>query len=275
MGLSGPYRVVTTTSSGDANVDTVDGLQMLGVRSCLSDRRQPAFSFERVTAADGTVAGVMTIRSLQSTERVRRGMQHALRSIQTRPVDGIVVDLRDNRGGSTETVMHVLAPFAEGNVRLTRQKSWKISDPYKKYLEKNGLGPAAYQRARSGKVIDIEYDPEPLPRAPFRYDGPVAFLVGPRTFSAAVKLADIAQYYDIAVIVGTETGGRPSGFGEGYRFRLPHSGLQAMASTARFLRLDGTTAPRGVVPDVPVPDLQVGETDVALQTAVRVLGSGF
>lgn len=271
LGLEAPYRVATTHSDGQATVDTLEGLRMLGVRSCLSDNRKPAFSFGRVSDADGHVVGVMTINSLRSARRVRKGIENALRSIQNRPVDGIVIDLRDNRGGSTATVLHVLAPFTDRTVRLTAQKSWKISDTYKQYLKRRGLGPPAYQRARSGKVIDIEYEPQSLPSARFRYDGPVAMLVGPRTFSAAVKLADITQYYDIAPLVGSETGGRPSGFGEGYGFRLPNSGLRAMASTAEYVRLNGEREGKGVIPDVQVMDLQVGETDLAMQAAIQVV----
>jgi len=120
-------------------------------------------------------------------------------------------------------------------------------------------------------VIDIEYDPEPLPPVMYRFDGPVAMVVGPRTFSAAVKLADAAQHYGIATITGSETGGRPSSFGEGYRFRLPNSNLPAMASTAYFVRLNGRETNRGVLPDISVPDATIGTTDLALQAAIQSL----
>jgi len=273
MGLSTPYRVVTTSPEGTAHRDTVAGLTMIGVGSCFSNARRPAFQFERVTDDAARTVGVMTINSLAPTQRVRRGIQDALRTVQNAPVDGLVIDLRHNRGGSTETVMHVLAPFTDGPIRLTARKSWKISDPYKAYLKARDLGPAAYQRARSGKVIDIEYDPMPLPDTRFRFSGPIAILVGPRTFSAAVKLADVAQYYGIATIVGSETGGRPSGFGEAYPFRLPNSGFRAMASIAEYTRLNERQDGRGVIPDVPVPDMHVGTTDVAMATAVRLVSN--
>jgi C-terminal processing protease CtpA/Prc len=196
-------------------------------------------------------------------------MQNALRSVQADPVDGIVIDLRENHGGATQAAVHLLAPFTRQRVKLTRQKSWKISDTYKAHLRRQGLDGSGYLRARSGKVIDIEYDAEALPEARYRFDGPVSMVVGARTFSSAVKLADAAQHYGIATIIGSETGGRPSSFGEGYRFRLPNSNLQAMASTAYFVRLNGRESDRGVIPDVVVPDVTVGTTDLALQTAIQ------
>lgn len=281
LGLDGPFRVVTTdrpladirsmAPEAPVQVDTLAGLTMLGVRSCLASGRKPPVSFERVDAGNGRTVGVLTVRSLRHPRRVERGVQNALRSVERNPVDGIVIDLRENHGGATQAAVHVLAPFTRKKVKLTHQKSWKISDTYKEDIRRRGLDGNGYLRARSGKIIDIEYDPEPLPPAMYRFDGPVAMVVGPRTFSAAVKLADAAQHYGIATITGSETGGRPSSFGEGYRFRLPNSNLPAMASTAYFVRLNGRETNRGVLPDISVPDATIGTTDLALQAAIQSL----
>ena len=274
LGLSAPYRVITQTRESDgesARIDTVGGLRMLQVRSCLSDDRRPPVRYERVADGNQTI-GVLTVRSLAPSSRVERGVQRAFRAMAVEPVDGLVVDLRDNRGGSTRAAAEILAPLTRRPLRLTRRKSWKISDAYKADRRRRGAEEDdGYLRARSGRVIDIDYDAEPLPGTRYRFDGPVAFVVGPRTFSAAVKLADAAQHYGLATIVGTETGGRPSGFGEGYRFDLPNSGLRAMASTAHYLRLSGEDDGFGVVPDLRVPPLHIGNTDVALEAAVQVV----
>jgi hypothetical protein len=279
LGLDTPFRVATTNeplaevgsaaAEASVQVDTLRGLTMLGVQSCLAEGRKPPVSFERRDGPRGSTVGVLTVRSLTQPRRVEQGVQNALRSVEAEPVDGIVIDLRDNHGGATQAAVHVLAPLTRQRVKLTRQKSWKISDTYKAYLRRQGLDGSGYLRARSGKTIDIEYDAEALPKARYRFDGPVSVIVGARTFSAAVKLADAAQHYGIATIIGSETGGRPSSFGEGYRFRLPHSNLQAMASTAYFVRLNGQESNRGVIPDVAVPDVTVGTTDLALETAIQ------
>lgn len=279
LGLDAPFRVATTNeplaevgsmaAEASVQIDTLQGLTMLGVTSCLAEGRKPPVSFERKAGPNGSTVGVLTVRSLTQPRRVERGVQNALRSVQADAVDGIVMDLRENHGGATQAAIHLLAPFTRQRVKLTRQKSWKISDTYKAHLQRQGLDGSGYLRARSGKTIDIEYDAEALPEARYRFDGPVSVVVGARTFSAAVKLADAAQHYGIATIIGSETGGRPSSFGEGYRFRLPNSNLQAMASTAYFVRLNGREADRGVIPDVVVPDITVGTTDLALQTAIQ------
>jgi len=278
LGLSSPYRVVTRThgtAAESARIDTVGGLRMPQVRSCLSDDSGAPVRFERVDAGSETI-GVLTVQSLAPSRRSRTEIRRAFRTMETESIDGLVVDLRDNPGGATRMAVPILAPLTDAPILLTRRKSWKISDAYKAELRRRGADEDdGYLRARSGRVIDVDYDPKPLPKPPHRFDGPVAFVVGPRTFSSAVKLADAAQHYGLATIVGTETGGRPSSFGEGYRFDLPNSGLRAMASTAHFLRLNGKDDGRGVVPDLQVPPLHVGDTDVALQAAVQVVsGNG-
>jgi hypothetical protein len=84
-----------------------------------------------------------------------------------------------------------------------------------------------------------------------RFCGPVCFLIGRGTFSSAVMLANAAGDFDLATLIGEETGGVPNGFGEVYVFDLPHTHLEMGVSTARFVRANGDAAdPRGVLPDI-------------------------
>jgi len=109
-----------------------------------------------------------------------------------------------------------------------------------------------------------------------RYDGPVAFLVGPGTFSAASSLAAAVKEYRLALLVGEETGGQLNSFGEAYPFRLPRTQLAAQVSSARHVQPNGDASTLGgVVPDVLVRPAPGDKGDVVLEAAVaRLLSQG-
>jgi C-terminal processing protease CtpA/Prc len=103
------------------------------------------------------------------------------------------------------------------------------------------------------------------------FDGPVCVLIGGGTFSSAVDLADAIKTYRLATVIGEETGGRPSSFGEVYDFRTPIAGFLVGVSSAEFVRANGdTTDRRGVMPDIAVhrsaEDVRVGR-DPAIERA--------
>jgi C-terminal processing protease CtpA/Prc len=85
---------------------------------------------------------------------------------------------------------------------------------------------------------------------PFR--GPVFILIGTNTFSAAADLAAAAKDHGLAVLVGQESGGLASSYGESYRSTLPHTRLPLNVSFKYFLRPAGYDDGRGVIPDVAV-----------------------
>jgi C-terminal processing protease CtpA/Prc len=123
----------------------------------------------------------------------------------------------------------------------------------------------------TGQVGTMAIWPEPLPAAhkrsePF-FEGAVCLLTGPRTFSAAVVLADTVKAYHLATIVGEPTGGRPNMYSAQYEYELPHSRLYAAISAAYTVRASGDERDRStVVPDIDVsttaPDIRNGRDPV-------------
>jgi C-terminal processing protease CtpA/Prc len=86
-----------------------------------------------------------------------------------------------------------------------------------------------------------------------RYRGPVCLLIGSFTFSSAMMLANAVEDFDLAMLIGEETGAIPNDFGEVYPFDLPHTRLSAGVSSARFVRANGDAEDRhGVRPGIEV-----------------------
>lgn len=108
-------------------------------------------------------------------------MASALAQARLEPgLQGVVLDLRGNGGGSIEGAKEALAPFLPG-------------------------APLFPMRRRDG-TVELEFAPT-LARTD-HYAGPVAALVDPGTASAAEMIAGALRAYDRGVIVGDRTYGK-------------------------------------------------------------------
>lgn len=162
---------------------------------------------------------------------------------------GIILDLRDNGGGSTFVSDRIAGRFFSQPFIYGR-------DQFRARLPQRGW--------RS------HFDYRVAPRGPV-YRGPVVLLINELNFSAAeqfiVALADSGR----ATTVGRTTAG---GTGNPLTFRLPGGGL-ARFSTAAFYRNDGSLIEgAGIAPDLPVAwtveDVRAGR-DPDLAAAVQWL----
>ena len=175
-------------------------------------------------------------RDYRSTTRDVRRILHEL---QNEDIDGVVIDLRQNGGGSLQEAIDLTGLF--------------IPD-----------GPVVQVRNSRGNV-EIEEDSDPSQV----YDGPLAVLVDRYSASASEIFAGAMQDYGRAVVVGNPT------FGKGTvqtlvdlnRF-LPSAETtlgQLKLTVAKFYRINGSsTQNRGVTPDILFPTMissdEIGES---------------
>lgn len=157
-----------------------------------------------------------------------RDVQKLLAELKKEKVDGLVIDLRDNGGGSLTEAIELTGLFID-------------------------QGPVV-QVKDAGKRIQIESDPA----RGIVWDGPLAVLVNRASASASEIFAAAIQDYGRGLIIGEPT------FGKGTvqnlvdldmfaRGEKPGLG-QLKMTIAQFFRIDGgSTQHKGVVPDVKFP----------------------
>ena len=124
----------------------------------------------------------------------------------------------------------------------------------KQVYEKGLLGiPARLLRGRIFKYRSRLRKPHDMG---FRFDGRVYALIGPATFSSASGFAAVLEDFEIAMLVGEETGGLRECFGDCPRFTLPNSSLQFTVSHKLFFAPKPRPGDdkRGVVPDIAIND---------------------
>ena len=155
-----------------------------------------------------------------------------LKKLKAADVNGIILDLRNNSGGSLNDVVEMSGFF--------------IKD-----------GPIVQVKSREGKpYIHKDKNPEVL------YDGPLVIMVNHFSASASEIIAAALQDYDRAVIVGSN-----STFGKGtvQRFYDLDQGIRGYndlkplgnikMTVQKFYRINGgSTQLKGVIPDIVLPD---------------------
>ncbi len=193
---------------------------------------------EIIEAAEGVRLGVIEIPAfyrdfgaqaagVEDFRSTTRDVRRLLAELQAANVDGIIIDLRRNGGGSLSEATELTGLFIE-------------------------KGPVVQVKDSSGK-IEVERDPDPEQV----YAGPLAVLVDRNSASASEIFAGAIQDYSRGLILGEPT------FGKGTvqtlvdlgRFLRSREDIGRLRLTmAQFFRVQGgSTQHRGVMPDIVFP----------------------
>ncbi len=159
-----------------------------------------------------------------------RDVARLLAGLQQKGVEGVIIDLRDNGGGSLEEANQLTGLFIES-------------------------GPTVQIRHSNSRV-----ERKQKFRDDYYYTGPLLVLINRLSASASEIFAGAIQDYGRGLIVGTQS------FGKGTvqsLSELNHGQLKLTES--KFYRISGeSTQHRGVVPDIEFPSLydtdEVGES---------------
>ncbi|WP_417226051.1 carboxy terminal-processing peptidase [Amphritea sp.] len=144
-----------------------------------------------------------------------------INELKAEGIDGLIVDLRNNGGGSLREANELVGLF------ISRGPTVQIRDPLNR--------------------VNIQADLDPR----VAYNGPMAVLVNRLSASASEIFAGAIQDYQRGLIVGSQT------FGKGTVQTLAplHHG-QIKLTHAKFYRISGeSTQHKGVVPDVSLPTM--------------------
>ncbi|OTG68542.1 tail-specific protease [Acinetobacter sp. ANC 4470] len=177
--------------------------------------------------------GVIEIPSFYLNYRARRAgteyrsvsedTNNALKALAAKNVEGIIIDLRNNPGGSLEEVARML-----GQVIRT--------------------GPVVQIRDGSGNVSVFEDDDGGAQT----YAGPLAVMVNLASASASEIYSAAIQDYERGIVIGSTTTGK--GTAQVQLDTLAHG--QATLTQRKFYRVTGgSTQNKGVVPDIKLVDI--------------------
>jgi carboxyl-terminal processing protease len=220
-GIQGPGKTITLTrdkikldeqAAKSSIIEIPDSHKRIGVITL------PTFYIDFAAQASGE-------KDYKSTTR---DVKKLITDLQKQNIEGLVIDLRGNGGGSLSEALELTGLF--------------IKD-----------GPVVQTKDASGRV-DIDNDPDPS----ITYAGPMAVLVDRNSASASEIFAGAIQDYRRAIIIGEPT------FGKGTVQNVvdlnryshePGTDLGKLKTTiAQFFRITGSSNQfKGVIPDIIFP----------------------
>jgi carboxyl-terminal processing protease len=181
----------------------------------------PTFYFDFEAAARGD----------EDFKSSTRDVRKLLEELKEEEVDAVVVDLRNDGGGSLSEANQLVGLFID-------------------------TGPTVqirYSGLRNGFTRSFgDSDPEVV------YDGPLAVLVNRTSASASEIFAGAIQDYQRGIVLGGQT------FGKGtVQEIIPMSFGQVKLTRSKFYRISGeSTQHRGVLPDITFPDFYDAYDDI-------------
>ncbi len=245
----------TLTLSSDGGKHTKDIVVTRDKRSIKP--RHPLPSKPSLRLTDGNIA-ILTLPDFASSE-VRDFFDSVYPQILA--ADGLVIDIRNNGGGSSNHADYILRHLTADSIPTD---SW-TTPIYMPAFASWGREPEVYE-SPSELMPPIE---DKVP-----YLGPIAVIVDRGTFSAAEDFCAVFRGMHRGPIVGTPTGGST---GNGVRVLLTN-GISANICSKHDRMADGTEfVGVGIIPDIiaePTPESYFSDTDIVLQKAIASLSSG-
>jgi carboxyl-terminal processing protease len=159
-------------------------------------------------------------------------MQKEIEKLKAEKVNGMIIDLRNNGGGSLDDVVEIGGMFID-------------KGPIVQVKSRNAMAEALRDEV-SGTL----------------YDGPLAILVNQGSASASEILAAAMQDYKRGLIIGSTSFGKGTvqrifpleNFYQGDQSLLPFGSIKL--TLQKFYRINGgSTQLKGVTPDIAIPDL--------------------
>ncbi|MEM6533208.1 MAG: S41 family peptidase [Myxococcota bacterium] len=194
-----------------------------------------------------------TIRTFAASEGFYlRSFERLFRAIHDEAATGLVIDLRENDGGNTTVGSLLLSYVTQRPYRLFGAKRWRVSREMQEQIEQSGVeGFEEYLRANVGEWVNAVPTTKVFHEPAMRFDGPTVFLIGPRTRSAAMMVANAVEDFKLGLLVGRPPLSPPKYCGEVHSYRMSKSGLNAAISSASFTRANGDASnQRRVQPDI-------------------------
>lgn len=187
-------------------------------------------------------------------------VDEAYKNFMENDVKALLIDLRNNPGGTNSFSDPVIAWFADKPFRFASEFAIKVSPQSAAANEKR----LAISKQNDATSLQLKafYDsheygdtftmslPDAQPKAGKHFDKPVFVLVNRYSYSNAVSFAAIVQDYKFGTVIGEKTADLATTYGAMEHFDLSHTGITIGYPKALIIRPNGDTTPDGVTPDI-------------------------
>jgi hypothetical protein len=169
-------------------------------------------------------------------------VDESFKKINSHNVQTLIIDIRDNSGGNTDSASYLASYIASEPFRMVSQ--------VKERLNVDNRGLFNYKGSVGDILVDQWNDYVAPQKSQYRFEGNVFLLISPISYSSAIVFATTLKDNNMATLVGQATGGFANQTAQGNLFNLPNSELRGYVATRLLLRPSGDENVIGVQPDL-------------------------
>lgn len=211
-------------------------------------------------------------------KKYQQFIDSAFAKINERKSTNLIIDLRNNRGGDNSFSDYLVSYFANKSFKWNSSFSLKTSEFLKEQVRKNQDSTDAYWQQilmhKNGEVYHFEFaETQPQPQQK-RFAGKVYVLVNRQSHSQSAVAAAQIQDDQFGTIVGEETGDYPTLYASQFQYILPTTGIPVKIAKGYIVRVNRSTKPQGVIPDIEINDHLLDEHDEILDGLLKEIERG-
>jgi hypothetical protein len=248
LGFEGDYNVVLAYN-GNVFTRKISGATEMEFMRAYTQKVQPSpqpYSYYKLTDD----IGVIDFRSMNDEKRFGKFLDSTFTIIQNDKTQHLVIDIRNNGGGNSQ-LGDMLFDY------ITTKK-------YRQVVEA--------EIKKEGKVKHVKAGLQSPRKVANKFTGKTYLLTCHYTFSSANMLASAYKFYNMGTIIGEETGGVLTAFGDLVEITLPNTKLKAFCSHKKFVHPGADGELHGVKPDIEIipsqEDIQLGR-DAVMEYVVK------
>lgn len=190
--------------------------------------------------------------------------------------NNLIIDIRDNMGGSSTFSDEMIAYIADKPFKFCSKFSVKTSKITKDYWKQVNDTSLNFLKTPILNISDGETFDVTIPEHSFRNDslkfcGKVYVLINRYSYSQTSAIATQVQDYQFGVLIGEGTAQIPTNYGSTHQFELPNTKMAVVYPKAFIVRPNGDTKFEGVTPDILVDDNIFTDKDEILDYTIDII----
>ena len=239
--------------------------------------------------------GVIEYNACEDLKNFRPFCDSTFSLLQKKNYKSLVIDVRSNIGGTTRLNDVLFEYLTDQPVTQFDRIETKVSkDKKKDYIKMNhkyagwfkwynyfyypiyirqNASRKEMMTARNGTFIIQSFNPKKPKENPLLFEGNIYLLAGRKTYSSAACLVAAAKHFNIATIIGQETGEPTCFTADWVGVELPNTKLKCAISSKRLVLAGGQCDGKGVIPDHTVDNSVINENieDLELKLVKQII----
>lgn len=254
-GFEDDYEIEYKNSQNQTLTVIVPGISSKDFRKNLKRRPKADNKLYNLQIDDNRKTATLKIKSFADLKGFCSFARNAFSKISPHKVENLIIDVRNNSGGRSIVVDSLMTYLTDKQYTQYKKIETRISKELKDRYKKRYPNRVDWINQYSNdELVTQEKNIVKPGKNNLRFKGKLYLLINQRSYSAAATFAGLYKELKMGSIIGEETGGTISYYGDFWMMQTPNTKIRFHISPKRFIQYGGNDLNRGVIPDYIIED---------------------